>query len=1086
MLEKAILLDQLNSKISHRPGPLDLIEKNILHAEEPIERIVKEGLLFKAEPTSNQSFQYEDDSQSSEGDQQQQQIQQIQQQQIQQIQHIQPQLITQNHLIEISTDNTQSHLTHIQKPARNMLETAAASAGIINISVAMPKQEYITTTPMATVNFQVPSPAYNIVQTTTKKTSFSSEIPPPPPPPIKTETITYLIKQEKTTPPPALIKSNSSNLLQLIPDIGSPVSTSSSLSPASSIASPSPITVISKPNISTILQSNQKYCAPGKDKNRKKAKNKPVSKIRAIKFHEYKGPPNAQKNNPNLSSNSSNSSSASSSTNRKSAETNYELILQQQCLLEYLEGIYNPPNSNMKTQCSNDVSLQSNSSSCSNSIICDSPSSIAESNNNGDSLVPETGTITVIQTEKLTNINTNPIVVPTPMTATLTKIVPKQQVTIFPSPATPAQSPASNISVNGPTDLAKLNKMKVSDLKAYLKKLNLPVSGPKPLLIERLKPFLPLDYCDNSEDTISSSNSQEIDNYASSRQSVSSESDHDFMDVQQVESPPSYNPVVSSSKEDDIVKEQQRTIQELQRKLEESRQQLAQMKQNHSQPATNENVTSTAIEEIKKEPELEPETNIIFAQKPLTFIPNQQFQINGQMPTVLLFDVPHAHSHAEQKTIISAPLPPLIETGKKLSEPSSNKCVIQPKFILDLVKQQPPQSSPKIKRMEDPPGYEEAAANSSKKLQEKSTPMSQEITDVLEILIQQGELPESAVDPNHDFSHLMIDPNTIFDPNTSPVLNPVSSSSDIKNDYNIMSPMHEDNTTISSSEKTMDKLLGQAQNNMPSVQPMPQYQDKIMQENPSSSSNLSNPSSILPDFHDMVLDFPMDIEDEASTLSPLHVTNYNTNNKLSNSTNKTTQLDNCDNNLSLFTKTSSNFGNSTKDNNTFNSLKGSGSIHENGTGDINLSFGIGKTLGFIENHPLHSHQLQKTNDSLISNFNHHNGLDTFSSNNTNSINNNNPQQQNLLHHLHNQQHNLNNNVNPSNNSNSFLNSLYCNNKPDDNHLMRFNNANNLNLSNNNESTPMDFENIFDNELSYGHMTPFDTTLFNDIDFRMNF
>lgn len=49
MLKKARLADQLNSQLSHRPGPLELIAKNILHTEEPIERIVKEGLIsFKA------------------------------------------------------------------------------------------------------------------------------------------------------------------------------------------------------------------------------------------------------------------------------------------------------------------------------------------------------------------------------------------------------------------------------------------------------------------------------------------------------------------------------------------------------------------------------------------------------------------------------------------------------------------------------------------------------------------------------------------------------------------------------------------------------------------------------------------------------------------------------------------------------------------------------------------------------------------------------------------------------------------------------------------------------------------------------
>jgi hypothetical protein len=41
MLKKARLADQLNDQLSHRPGPLELIQKNILHTEEPIERAVK-------------------------------------------------------------------------------------------------------------------------------------------------------------------------------------------------------------------------------------------------------------------------------------------------------------------------------------------------------------------------------------------------------------------------------------------------------------------------------------------------------------------------------------------------------------------------------------------------------------------------------------------------------------------------------------------------------------------------------------------------------------------------------------------------------------------------------------------------------------------------------------------------------------------------------------------------------------------------------------------------------------------------------------------------------------------------------------
>ena len=45
MLKKARLADQLNDQLSHRPGPLELIQKNILHTDEPIERAVK-GLHY--------------------------------------------------------------------------------------------------------------------------------------------------------------------------------------------------------------------------------------------------------------------------------------------------------------------------------------------------------------------------------------------------------------------------------------------------------------------------------------------------------------------------------------------------------------------------------------------------------------------------------------------------------------------------------------------------------------------------------------------------------------------------------------------------------------------------------------------------------------------------------------------------------------------------------------------------------------------------------------------------------------------------------------------------------------------------------
>lgn len=41
MLKKCRLADALNDQLAHRPGPLELIQKNILHADETIERAVK-------------------------------------------------------------------------------------------------------------------------------------------------------------------------------------------------------------------------------------------------------------------------------------------------------------------------------------------------------------------------------------------------------------------------------------------------------------------------------------------------------------------------------------------------------------------------------------------------------------------------------------------------------------------------------------------------------------------------------------------------------------------------------------------------------------------------------------------------------------------------------------------------------------------------------------------------------------------------------------------------------------------------------------------------------------------------------------
>ena len=47
MLKRARLADSLNDQLSHRPGPLELIQKNILHTDENVERAVKGEIEMK-------------------------------------------------------------------------------------------------------------------------------------------------------------------------------------------------------------------------------------------------------------------------------------------------------------------------------------------------------------------------------------------------------------------------------------------------------------------------------------------------------------------------------------------------------------------------------------------------------------------------------------------------------------------------------------------------------------------------------------------------------------------------------------------------------------------------------------------------------------------------------------------------------------------------------------------------------------------------------------------------------------------------------------------------------------------------------
>lgn len=294
------------------------------------------------------------------------------------------------------------------------------------------------------------------------------------------------------------------------------------------------------------VQNINKCDAPGKDKNRKKNKLKPITKTRTIKFHEYKGPPNAQKNG---------------GSSLSTEETSYQLLLKQQnCLLEYLEGLNkNIPSATAPTAKSAPADVQTTFSMTNN--FMQQPSPMA--NCSGSMKQPSspasngTGVGTV-----LLNTSTTPV-------------------------------PLSGCTDTSTLEMSKLEKMKVSDLKLLLKTRNLPVSGPKPQLIERLRPFVQQN--DVSEMMTSDNGTTTIDDESENTSRISPVlMETDAIEMLDVSKPKSNA---------ELLREQQRKIDELQRKLKESQQELQQMQMKQCQsPAVL--LTTQPSDSVPNKPEL--------------------------------------------------------------------------------------------------------------------------------------------------------------------------------------------------------------------------------------------------------------------------------------------------------------------------------------------------------------------------------------------------------------------------------------------------------------------------------------------------
>ncbi|XP_052863263.1 uncharacterized protein LOC128269899 [Anopheles cruzii] len=421
MLEKALLVDHLNSKISHRPGPLDLIGKNILHADEPIERIVKEGLVDYTSTLDDASVPTPttvgegEDSLSSEGES---------------LQGVAVALVASQHEQQVAL---LPHAATIQLPA--VVGPSPATLPATQI-LTVPTDHFIQLEPgipimgndgtlLATIATQLVTP------TTTVAT-------------VAAVPLAAQGAKEKSRVPAVALRS----ILPSAKPAGE-VPLTLSMTVAPSIAADLKHHLSSSSNgVSSSTTTGGCSAGPGtsigigggKDKSsKKKCKSKTITKARSIKFHEYKGPSGSHK---------SSSGSGGGGGGSLSSDNNYQLIMKQQHLLEYLEEMCKKPTG---------IPSPSSSSSNRDQIATDGE---ADTAGTGADLTP----------------------IDSPLGSQS-------------GAATPARNKTSTGGTGGATagtDLSMdaLNKYKVSQLKKYCKQYNLPVSGTKSNLIERLRAFV--------------------------------------------------------------------------------------------------------------------------------------------------------------------------------------------------------------------------------------------------------------------------------------------------------------------------------------------------------------------------------------------------------------------------------------------------------------------------------------------------------------------------------------------------------------------------------------------------------------------
>uniref|UniRef100_A0A182VWC2 SAP domain-containing protein n=1 Tax=Anopheles minimus TaxID=112268 RepID=A0A182VWC2_9DIPT len=424
MLEKALLVDHLNSKISHRPGPLDLIGKNILHVEEPIERMVKEGLVDYASTLDESNVSVAtpsmvgegEDSLSSEGES---------------LHSVAVALVSQP-----ATTTTllqrQIQLQALQTPTQQP-QTVLATA----------KPEFFTLKPTipivvndGTVLAAIATPVATITAVTSANIATVTEVA------MGQGTGSKSSSSSSSTP--------TSTLRPILPTPSANISGDlASIRPTLTMTTmASDIKLLSSGPNSSTSNGSSFTSGGGKEKlAKKKSKSKSITRAKPIKFHEYKGPPNSHKGSSSSSSSLA-GHGGSAGGGPGVSDNNYQLIMQQQYLLEYLEEMCkNPTDVSSPSSREQPIATDGEEIAGSDHTPVDSPLSTGGSGGVGSSR------------SKNLSSGGNSSTMPT-------------------SPA------AFDLAVE------KLNKLKVSQLKKYCKQYNLAVSGTKSNLIERLKPLL--------------------------------------------------------------------------------------------------------------------------------------------------------------------------------------------------------------------------------------------------------------------------------------------------------------------------------------------------------------------------------------------------------------------------------------------------------------------------------------------------------------------------------------------------------------------------------------------------------------------